>query len=250
MIELCAGDLRRVVEFMGDLATLETAHPFDEIVLSRLRELIPAVDASYVEIDRRRHQVVDGRDSTWVEGGFSDELYFTYAHQCPQRVHRDRTGDPSALRVGDLTNERQWHELGLYRECFLPLHIDHPLEIALSAPVGRERTIALWHEGGGRDFSDRERAILELVRPHLGQRLELAELRRRVTVEAIDGAELTSREREIVGLVAGGKTNAEIAAVLWIAPSTVKKHLENVYEKLGVPGRAAAVARLQDVRAC
>jgi DNA-binding CsgD family transcriptional regulator len=54
---------------------------------------------------------------------------------------------------------------------------------------------------------------------------------------------LTAREREVLGLVALGKTNAEIAGRLWLAPSTVRKHLENVYAKLGVSTRTAAVAR-------
>ena len=44
--------------------------------------------------------------------------------------------------------------------------------------------------------------------------------------------------------MAQGKTNAEVATELWVAESTIKKHLENVYAKLGVPSRAAAVARL------
>ena len=39
---------------------------------------------------------------------------------------------------------------------------------------------------------------------------------------------LTAREREILALVAQGKTNAEVAAVLWVAPGTVKKHIENI----------------------
>jgi DNA-binding CsgD family transcriptional regulator len=42
-------------------------------------------------------------------------------------------------------------------------------------------------------------------------------------------------------MVAEGKTNAEIATELWVTPGTVKKHLENVYLKLGVGSRAAAV---------
>jgi DNA-binding CsgD family transcriptional regulator len=54
--------------------------------------------------------------------------------------------------------------------------------------------------------------------------------------------ELTAREREVVSWVARGKTNAEIAELLWLAPSTVRKHLENVYAKLGVNTRTAAVA--------
>jgi DNA-binding CsgD family transcriptional regulator len=54
---------------------------------------------------------------------------------------------------------------------------------------------------------------------------------------------LTAREREVLAWVARGKTNAEIARQLWLAPSTVRKHLENVYAKLGVSTRTAAVAR-------
>jgi DNA-binding CsgD family transcriptional regulator len=54
---------------------------------------------------------------------------------------------------------------------------------------------------------------------------------------------LTPRERQILALVARGKTNAEIAELLWISPTTVRKHLENVYAKLGVRTRTAAAAR-------
>jgi DNA-binding CsgD family transcriptional regulator len=54
---------------------------------------------------------------------------------------------------------------------------------------------------------------------------------------------LTAREREVMAWVARGKTNAEIARLLWLSPGTVRKHLENVYAKLGVSTRTAAVAR-------
>ena len=55
---------------------------------------------------------------------------------------------------------------------------------------------------------------------------------------------LTRREQEVVVLVAEGKTNAEIARQLWISPGTVRRHLENVFAKLGVHTRTAAVAQL------
>ena len=56
---------------------------------------------------------------------------------------------------------------------------------------------------------------------------------------------LTSREREVVVLVAEGMTNAEIARQLWISPGTVRRHLENVFAKLDVHTRTGAVARLR-----
>jgi ATP/maltotriose-dependent transcriptional regulator MalT len=54
---------------------------------------------------------------------------------------------------------------------------------------------------------------------------------------------LTSREREIVGLLAAGLTNREIAEKLVLSPETVKKHAGNIYQKLGVSNRTQAVAQ-------
>ena len=53
---------------------------------------------------------------------------------------------------------------------------------------------------------------------------------------------LTERELEVLALVDEGKTNAEIAHILWVAPCTVRKHLENAYAKLGVNSRTEATA--------
>ena len=65
-----------------------------------------------------------------------------------------------------------------------------------------------------------------------------------LTEDCYADMELTPREREVLRLVAHGLTNAEIAQNLWVTPSTVAKHLENAYPKLGVHSRTAAVARL------
>ena len=59
--------------------------------------------------------------------------------------------------------------------------------------------------------------------------------------EVVGRERLTRREHEIVGLVAEGLTNAQIAARLWISGGTVRRHLENAYAKLGVHTRTAAV---------
>ncbi len=55
--------------------------------------------------------------------------------------------------------------------------------------------------------------------------------------------ELTAREREVLQWVAAGKTNAQIADILAASPRTIGKHLENIYAKLGVETRTAAVNR-------
>jgi DNA-binding NarL/FixJ family response regulator len=53
---------------------------------------------------------------------------------------------------------------------------------------------------------------------------------------------LSQRELEVLGLIAGGRTNREAAAHLFISEATVKTHLLHIYGKLGVKDRAAAVA--------
>jgi DNA-binding CsgD family transcriptional regulator len=60
---------------------------------------------------------------------------------------------------------------------------------------------------------------------------------------------LTAREREVMRCVEDGLSNAEIARDLWIQPTTVRKHLENIFAKLGVRSRTAALSKLQVSRA-
>lgn len=55
-----------------------------------------------------------------------------------------------------------------------------------------------------------------------------------------DDVPLTRREREILALVAEGRSNAQLASALWVTEQTIKFHLSNVYRKLGVSNRTEA----------
>jgi two-component system nitrate/nitrite response regulator NarL len=57
-----------------------------------------------------------------------------------------------------------------------------------------------------------------------------------------DTPPLSSREREVLAAFARGESIPQVAASLYLAPSTVKTHTQRLYEKLGVSDRAAAVA--------
>jgi DNA-binding NarL/FixJ family response regulator len=58
-----------------------------------------------------------------------------------------------------------------------------------------------------------------------------------------DAGPLTSKEREVLARLAEGRSNQQIAEVLFVTPATVKTHLSNIYAKLGVANRQAALAR-------
>jgi DNA-binding NarL/FixJ family response regulator len=77
-----------------------------------------------------------------------------------------------------------------------------------------------------------------------GQACLPRELRRQ-----FDRLALSARERQVVGMVAAGYTNAEIADKLYLAESTVKGHLASAFNKLGVHSREEAAALVHDPEA-
>jgi two-component system nitrate/nitrite response regulator NarL len=79
---------------------------------------------------------------------------------------------------------------------------------------------------------------VNVVPPELASGL-VSEIRLRASNDA---PALTDREREILKLIAGGRSLPEIAGQLYLGVTTVKTHVQHLYEKLGVSDRAAAVA--------
>ena len=58
--------------------------------------------------------------------------------------------------------------------------------------------------------------------------------------------QLTAREREVLDLLAAGRTNAQIASALFLSPKTVRNNVSNVFAKLQVAGRSEAIVRARD----
>ena len=58
--------------------------------------------------------------------------------------------------------------------------------------------------------------------------------------------ELTDREREVLDLVARGFDNLSIARRMVLSPKTVRNHVSNIFTKLGVPDRSAAIVRARE----
>ena len=78
----------------------------------------------------------------------------------------------------------------------------------------------------------------DVVAPSLAAGL-VGEIRRRAEPE---GPVLSPREREVLKMIAAGSTIPAMAKEMFLAPSTVKTHVQRLYEKLGVGDRGAAVA--------
>jgi two-component system NarL family response regulator len=83
--------------------------------------------------------------------------------------------------------------------------------------------------------------LMDTIRAvHSGQRRIAPEVAAKLAEHA-SAPELTGREREIVQLMAAGKTNREIAEQLFVSEGTVKTHINHIFDKLGVQDRTQAV---------
>jgi DNA-binding CsgD family transcriptional regulator len=322
-------DAERMLRFVADAENIDGDQPFTPELLVDLGLLIEADDLIYHETDyvRRRELACLDRQGDVVDDDYEltdDDWELMNNHPICRRWWRD--GRFSTLRLSDVVSLRDFRRTRLYAEWRKPWGIEYELKVRLPSPPWHGKTFAFFREAG-RDFTSRDRLVLQLLTPHLShlwraartRRLlakALAELERadeqgsrgviffgtagevefmsppahrlvrdffprasaplpvaldawlqgaqsqplvrrrgdrRLVVARMGGAlileervaevPLTTREREVLAWVARGKTNAEVAELLWLAPSTVRKHLENVYAKLGVNTRTAAVAR-------
>ena len=166
---------------------------------------------------------------------------------CREFWHQDRLSPVrGARKVSDVLSRRDFHRTELYQY--------------VSRPVGIEDMMRLWFDPelpGARlefdqarpAFTERDRDVLDVLQPHFKHlhRHALARQSRSPPL-TLASERLTPRERNVLELVAEGRTNAEIGAALWISPGTVRRHLENIFGKLGVHTRTAAVAAVRDDR--
>lgn len=224
-------------------------------VLAQVTRLVPCDSVSFLHLDVGRQTVLveqeHHKDGTIAEAaspahGYdgpaggpdpADDPFWRHYDSCLGCSYPTVSGDlRSVTTMSDFYSARQYHSSGMYADYLGPLGIEHEAMLCLPAPGGHSRRLVFFRSGRT-DFDSRDRLLLALLRPHLAE-VDQELGRRRNT-----GAALTPRQYEILRLVARGDSNIEIARTLSISPGTVRKHLENVFTRLGVMSRTAAVAK-------
>ena len=331
MERLDAGDASTLLAFVSGLKDVEAPHPFPPQVLHGLRDVIRCDTAFYSELhplQRRAGLAIwtNGDDDEVMSGPSDDwnEVFWALRPTHPVCGYRTTTDDWSTpLKASDFVTLAGFRRTAIYDACYRE-ELDYWFDFGLPPEPDRTR-VFIFQRKGGSDFTERDRLVASLIRPHLDARARAAEdatraaaalaaveestggdphaivlcstsgiiefasprsralLKRyfgldngrlpshllaseRHTVMDDDGRltiriartgalrlllleeqdrrleQLTAREREVLDAVARGWTNGEIAVHLGLASATVRKHLENVYEKLGVRTRTAAAA--------
>jgi DNA-binding CsgD family transcriptional regulator len=239
-------DLRTLAGIVSEQRDDIPAHGLPVSLLTELAGLIRCDGISFEGFDSRRET-----GSAWnvipgpaVCDADLARLHWQHYWHCEPCSYPDRTGDlRTVIKIDDFYTSRQWHSTGMYADLYRPMGCEH--ELMLSLPLGtgrpgpgRGQTMRLFlFRGPGSDFSEADRALLTLLRPHVHQAYLDAERRRRPVPE------LTPRQWQLMNLLADGHTNTQIARRLDVSEGTVRTHLENIYRRLQVSSRAAAIGR-------
>lgn len=134
------------------------------------------------------------------EGHHRRILVENLAHH-PLVKHYYQTGDPSAYKISDFVTKEEWHQTRLYRELFRELECESQMACPLT-PRDREFYCLAFYRRE-RDFTERDRKVLNLFRPHVGQIL--------ANLQALNRAQRKEEDQERINEHRGWY-------VIWIDP--------------------------------
>lgn len=212
-------------------------------VLSALTLLVRCDDLSFLDMDvaTGTHHAMDSpmdspEEWTTEPRVVPDSPFWKHYRASDSCSYPTNSGDCRTVTLqSDFCSDREWHASPMYLEAFDGDGHDHELMCSLPTVGTRARRLCFFRWGGS-DFDQRDRMVMTLLRPHLVEIFG----RQRIPVVAM----LTRRQTELLEHVARGRSNAEIAKRLCLSEHTVRKHLENIFERLGVTNRTAAVAEV------
>ena len=147
---------------------------------------------------------------------------------------------------GDFLSDDVFYAAPIYTEGFALAGItDHA---AMVMPQTADGVFFIGMELVGGSYQPRHRAVMDQLQPHLANAyllaLDFGSLERATADTAVfERAGLSQRQAEVLSWLSAGKSNAEIATILALKPSTVKAYVQAVFDKLGVDNRHAALVQ-------
>jgi DNA-binding CsgD family transcriptional regulator len=249
--KLSSRDLRNLlgaVSILNESLDLET---LPQRTTAAVNRVLPSDMVTYNEVDlvRRTDRIfVTPEDMRLAAGTLEYATFIRHIDEHPVIAHNACVADPVPRKISDFLSNRHLRSLGLHAEFFRLFDVNYQMSLVILH--AGQQMIGIAANRALSDFTERERSCLAALRPHVVQAY-----RHGLKVEAIRGkfqggrnpradaaGGLTQREAEVLHWVAGGKSNDDVARIVGAASATVKKHLENIYDKLGVANRTAASA--------
>ncbi|MDH4185797.1 MAG: LuxR C-terminal-related transcriptional regulator [Nitrospira sp.] len=357
MERLSTKDIRKIFDSLVDLYALRDRPAFARQAAATVSALVPCDFTNCFEFDVRRNQILSYEQYPEVRiSNTTLQSALPYLGEEPLGQYFTKTGDlSSAMKHSDVTTAGRWKNTDLYNSLYRPSVLDATMALPLSFTTPWSCTIGLFRDPHRTDFTERDRLVLNILRPHLiqafhnsqtittftealaaqdrlfdqldrgaigtdrrgiirwattkGRRwlaqyfptdrpapdrlpkrlwdwvkqqkqahgtpteipaplapLTITQGNARLQIQLVPEREvdllllhedrpqchrvtlakhgLTPRECEVLEWVAQGKSNEAIATILGARPRTIQKHLERIYQKLGVDNRTAATAMM------
>jgi DNA-binding CsgD family transcriptional regulator len=248
MARLSRSDLEGVLAFAREVTEwAREAERHDQGLVRLIARLIDADMVKYSRVDasQRSYDVtVGGEPEPLPPDGLLEALL---SDENPYTAYARRTRQPhfSATRLFDIVGREEFRRTRLFQ--LMPFAEAPSVQMRMPGHDGYRWQLEVLQPD--REFTDRQLSLLDAVRPWLElyeERRLLARYAAAVRITPFDergNALLSVREQQVLDRVADGASNQDIADALRISPKTVRKHLENIYAKLDVTSRTAALAR-------
>lgn len=206
MERLTPSQLRKLLSFLEGLAAVGEQEAFVQYLLVSAPDLIPCEILTYNEMVPSQRTSRNWVTPSEVLTSESHAIWAQHMHEHPTLMHTVKTKDGQARMVSDFLSPLQLHRLGLYNELYREWHVEDILTavISLVSDASPTMVVGLGFYRNRRTFSERDRLLLNLLRPHLVQtyarvgahtRLRDELVRTKQVLEAIDqGVIVLSRD--------------------------------------------------------
>lgn len=236
---------RGILDYLAEVGLERNCDDLLGSAISRIRNLVPYDFAHAVFADDKYHfarqRVVDLPDE------FADS-YPVYYNKLFGRFYKTRLSSNNKLFY---TTSKPFMRTAFGADWAKPLGAEYSTGIAIDDERGHGQAILiLYRSRCSMGFSAKDREILSLVEPHIANLFHCLSdgrppvPRLRVEEEVADFRNLSPREKEIVVEICKGASTAALSQDLGISPSTLYRHVNNIYEKLEVSSRQALIAKV------
>jgi DNA-binding CsgD family transcriptional regulator len=242
MEKLSESDFRKVLRAIEVLERDLDADSFPRRVVDAIATVIDVDFVSYNEVDLEtgaRRFLLRPDPTDFEPGSFEYAAFIRRFGSYPIVAEKVAASGRDNPELQKLINRLRF--LGIVGNCCGQAEVR--LNIGLTVSNARSRRVGVALNRSLRDFDDRDAARLEALKPHIVSAYRNSMRGAEASPAARSGVDitaLTKRESEVLYWVSMGKTNGEVGEIIGARPMTVKKHLEHIYDKLGVPNRTAA----------
>ena len=226
---------------------------FAELVLDRVATMIPCEKSVFLAqgpLSKIAAFALRGFDDSQAESIISEDFDVLVHPLSVAASHELKTERDSSFLPRNLADESP-----TYRRLSHEFEIEYALRTFLVENRNSLGYIALFRTSTDIDFDAKNQKVMELLSPHISQKLSALLLAQegslpycglQISESLIAKYHLSKREAEIAAMIGSSMSDAELAESLYISVSTLKKHLVNIYRKVGVNSRMKLLNRLNE----